>query len=69
LNVERHEFINIKDLIINFLKIFELLLKTSKILRQGCDSSAPFWKNNKEAAIKLYEEFVHYNHIVGLKFQ
>jgi hypothetical protein len=42
---------NLTELMPNFIKIFELLIKTAKIMSSGIDKGAlPFYKANKKQA-------------------
>ena len=69
LKVDPHEFLDLKDLSINFINIFELLLKAAKIMKEGLETGiSAFWKANKQAGMSIFEEFVHFIYLVALKF-
>lgn len=69
MKVDPHEFLDFKDLSINFIHIFELLLKAARIMKEGLETgNSAFWKANKQAGMSIFEEFVHFIYLVALKF-
>lgn len=69
MKIDPHEFLDLKDLSINFISIFDLLLRAAKIMKEGLETgSSAFWKANKQAATSIFEEFVHFIYLVALKF-
>lgn len=55
LKVDPHEFLDLKDLSLNFINIFELLLRAAKIMREGLEKGdSAFWKANKKAGIDIF---------------
>ena len=59
---------NMKELLPNFNKITELLLKTAKIMKAGIDKAAPFWKIGKGGKVETFESLVHYTYLSAVKF-
>lgn len=57
-----------KELMPNFTKIVELLIKAAKTMKAGIDNGTAFWKISKSTKIESYETLVHYIYLSVIKF-
>ena len=64
-NVQEHEFMNIKDVVANFIPVIDLYVKVVKIIEKCAQSSGGlFWKSNSKFISELKEMLVYYCYII-----
>lgn len=69
LNVQEHEFMNIKDVVDNFIPVIDLFLNVLKMIATCVQSSKHlFWKSNSKFMLELKEILIYYLYIICDKF-
>ncbi len=69
LNVQEHEFMNIKDVVDNFIPVIDLFLNVLKMIATCVQSSGHlFWKSNSKFMLELKEILIYYLYIICDKF-